>query len=254
MKTFNLIFKNKIKFKLVDIDTIITAKPFKALFPIKPITLDEIKKDMEKKGFDNSQPLVIWKEKQVLIDGHTRLESAKLSGIEKVPITEKSFQSEDKAIEYAIHLQQNRRNLTDAELINCITHYDSKKSKGRPKKGLHEPLSEKGKSADITAKKLGISPTKVKKLRAIEEKGNPELKCAVKSGEKTVNQAYAELKEKDNPQKPSNKLNRKLEILKYDFGNGDIEILKINTTNLPNPDLLESYKQSLVEVTESVFA
>lgn len=131
---------------------------------------------MKKRGFDNSQPLLIWKEREILIDGHTRLKAAQEAGRNHVPVYEKSFESESEALEYTIHLQKDRRNLTDAELYACILELDKRQPHGGDRQ------SDKFKSPDgllnhdnstssrqRTAEVVGTSPTKVQKVRTIED-------------------------------------------------------------------------------------
>ena len=48
-------------------------------------------------------------------------------GVTHVPEAEKYFQTEDDALEYAIHNQRNRRNLTAAEMLNCVRVLDERK-------------------------------------------------------------------------------------------------------------------------------
>ncbi|MGQ9628668.1 MAG: hypothetical protein ACUVV0_17410 [Anaerolineae bacterium] len=110
-------------------------------------------------GYDQSQPILVWDEGRAVIDGHTRLKAAQEVGIDDVPVYYKSFATEDEALAYAIHLQRNRRNLTDAEIIRCIEALDRRKQAGRPSKKLasNDANFKKGKSAQETAKVVGVS-------------------------------------------------------------------------------------------------
>ena len=76
--------------------------------------------------------------KVTVVDGHTRLKAALQIGLSKVPIMLKHFSDEEEALEYAIHCQSDRRNLTDAELLNCISLIDSKYSRGGSSKNARE--------------------------------------------------------------------------------------------------------------------
>ena len=166
--------------------------PFKDLFPIRENILNEIVNDMKKNGFDHTRPIVLWQgHKFTVLDGHTRLEAAKRTNIFEVPVEVKSFSSEEEALAYTIRCQRNRRNLTDQEILQCISELDKRKT-------MAEAGAMKGKklathvarSSDETAKVLGVNRGKVEKARAVLDKAPDEIKEAVKSGEMSINKAY----------------------------------------------------------------
>ena len=166
-------------------DSIRTAAPFKNLFPIREDVLNRIVTDMEKHGFDSGHPIVVWSGKKLtVVDGHTRLLAAIKLGIETIPVVVREFANEKAALEYAIGSQRNRRNLTDAELMKCISALDHRKKKGPQKDRPH------GKSADRTAMLLGTSRIKVEKIRSIIDHAPEEIKEAIRSGNLTINKAY----------------------------------------------------------------
>ena len=169
-----------------------TASPFKDLFPIKETVLNEIAEDMKQNGYDYAHPIIIWAgHKVTVVDGHTRLKAALKIGLSKVPITLKEFANEDEALQYAIRSQSNRRNLTDAELLNCITQLDKRNAVGRPSK-IPPRGGISGGSAEHTAGLLGISRTKVERLRTVHDHATDKIKNAVASGKMSVNKAYNE--------------------------------------------------------------
>ena len=178
------------KISMMDTLTIRTAAPFKNLFPIRENLLDEIAADMKANGYDFAHPIIIWAgHKVTVVDGHTRLAAALKIGLTKVPITLKEFKSEDEALQYAIKSQSHRRNLTDAELLACISELDKRKPVGRPgKTPSREGIS--GESAENTAKLLNISRAKVERLRTVKDHGSDKTKAAVASGKMTINIAY----------------------------------------------------------------
>jgi CxxC motif-containing protein len=102
-------------------------------------------------------------------------------------------------LEYAIHNQRDRRNMSDAELLACIEVLDEKMSrkeagaKGGKKEAKAEPTHEK------TAKTLKVSKTKVSEARAVlsDEKATAE----VKAGKKTISKAAKEVRESKKPVK-----------------------------------------------------
>ncbi len=111
-----------------------THESFEAMFPINPELLEKIENDMRDGTYDLSQPVILatWKgqKEPVCIDGHTRLKAAIDIGIEEVSIWIHEFDSEQEAIEHAIKLQQNRRNMTDADILVCVALLDSKRPRG----------------------------------------------------------------------------------------------------------------------------
>lgn len=187
-----------------------TRSPFKDLFPIQVGTLSDIVDDMKVRGFDPDYPILLgmFPDGYAVVDGHTRTAGAINAEIELVPVIKREFSSDQEALDYAIHLQRDRRNITDSELFTYIKAVDQLKSKGRKEMGSPEPISSTseelgstepdytGRSADRTAELTGTSATKVKKARAIEREGSEELKEQVRTGKKSINSAYGEVKEK----------------------------------------------------------
>lgn len=176
-------------------DKIKTAEPFDDLFPIDATTLDAIADDMRRNGYDALQPIILWQGKGCVIDGHTRLEAARLLKISDVPVVQKAFADEDAAVAYAIHCQRDRRNLTDADIQRWVRELRVRREVGRPKEeiGSPEPInSEKERIAKI----IGTSSVKVQKAMTIEDHAPAEVKAAVASGEKSINAAYEETQER----------------------------------------------------------
>ena len=111
-------------------------------------------------------------------NGHTRLHAAIAAGIDDVPVVLRAFFDEDTAVEYAIHCQRDRRNLSDADILRWIAEVDKRRSKqeraamaGRPKAGENLASSEakfnrqERKSAQQTADIVGTSRAKVEQAR-----------------------------------------------------------------------------------------
>jgi hypothetical protein len=169
-----------------------TRFPFDSLFPVHPDILTNIKKDMAEQGYDLSQPIVIWDEQGVVVDGHTRLQAARELGLEDIQIYFKSFKDEDEALAYAIRNQRNRRNLTEPEILRCIEVLDGRKKAGRPPEKLapNGANLEKGISALETAKLVGISARKVERARVVLDHAEETVKEAVRGGALSINRAY----------------------------------------------------------------
>jgi len=177
---------------------ITTRSPFKDLFPIRENILNEIVKDIKENGFDKSRPIVLWRKCGLtVVDGHTRLRSAEIAKIKDIPTVMKDFPNERAALEYAIKCQRNRRNLTDQEILQCVSELDKRKTKSQAGKvGRNKQLGQApsgaclGKTAEDTAQTLGISSRKIERARAVLDKASEEVKEAVKSGEMSINKAY----------------------------------------------------------------
>ena len=184
------LFVTKEEVMMLDPMAIHTASPFKDLFPIREKDLKNIEESMKNNGFNSGLPITLWAgHDTIVVDGHTRLAAAQKLLFARIPVILKNFKDEDEALKYAIEMQTNRRNLTDAELINCINELDKRMKEGRPEKTATR-VAVNGRSSENTAKLLGTSRGKVEKIRAINDHASDEVKEAVKSGEMSVNMAY----------------------------------------------------------------
>ncbi len=185
-----------------------THQTFEQLFPIRAELVNKIEQDMREGKYDLSQPVILatWQgqEEPVCIDGHTRLKAAINAGIEDLPVWTHEFDSEQEAIEKAIKLQQNRRNLTDADITVCVAALDSRRIRGgdrrsdeaKSKASSDAIENSPSKSATETAELLGISTTKVERTRSLLNHGDPETIDEVKKGKKSINRATKEIREK----------------------------------------------------------
>lgn len=179
--------------------------PFKTLFKMDEAVLKSIEEDMRKNGYDMVHPVVIWGGNMgILIDGHTRLEAATNAGLLDIPVVAKDFEDEEEALEYAIKSQRNRRNLSNDELLKCLTELDKRKSVGRPDKTATN-MAIKGRSSEHTAELLGISRGKVEKLRTIKDHGSPEIMQSVSNGEMSIDRGYKETMQLRNADKTPQK-------------------------------------------------
>ncbi|MCG8686303.1 MAG: ParB/RepB/Spo0J family partition protein [Desulfobacterales bacterium] len=170
-----------------------TRAPFDTLFPIKDDTLGAIRQDMDANGFDPVFPIVVWTEESIVVDGHTRFTAARELGLETVPVVFKSFDNEDDALLYSFHIQRNRRNMADDDILKCLALLDNiHSSEDEP-----EDASKKTRKAvnQERAKELGISADKVDKARKVMEHGDNQIQDQVKSGKKSINQAFNEIQE-----------------------------------------------------------
>ena len=186
------VFVSSEEVSMLDPTIIKTASPFKDLFPVREAELDRVVESMKADGYDSAHPIILWAGHNVtVVDGHTRLAAAKKLLFAQIPVIHKEFKDEAEALEYAIKSQRNRRNLTDADLLRCVTELDKRMKEGRPGKTATN-LAVNGRSSENTAKLLGTSRGKVEKIRTINDHASDEVKEAVKSGKLSVNKAYNE--------------------------------------------------------------
>ncbi|WP_232367202.1 ParB/RepB/Spo0J family partition protein [Desulfocicer vacuolatum] len=187
------------KTELIAISELRVEAPFSSLFPIGKETLEAIATDMRAGGFDDSFPLIVWEGKNVVVDGHTRFAAARELNLEAVPVLYKNFENEDDAILYCFHIQRNRRNLADDDILRCLEVLDNINPPVRENKKERDgtslpPVTKKEKDI-LRAKELGTSVAKAQKARKLLEHGDDEIKQSVASGEKSINQAYQEVQE-----------------------------------------------------------
>jgi ParB-like chromosome segregation protein Spo0J len=179
-----------------------TKHTFSSLFNINEKTLDDIIQNMKEYGYDPAFPLTLWED--VVIDGHTRLMAALTCDIFEVPVFQKEFANEKEALDYAIHNQRARRNLSEAELLRCIEAIDKPMSKEEAgaKGGTSNFESKNAKiipSHIETAETLGIGQSKVSDARTVLK--DETAKKEVESGKKTIAAAAKDVREKNKPKK-----------------------------------------------------
>lgn len=200
-----MIFKNKInntiniiqnaldseRIKMVEISKLKFDKDFKELFAQEPDKVERIYQDMLIRGFDKSQPIIVTKDNCIL-DGNSRFMAATKAGIKMVPVVYKTFADKNEAIKYELHLQLNRRNLSDAEILKMFKRLEELKNQSK-KDG--KPISEFTNSK--IAAQLKKSERQVQKIRELTKKADNETLMKVETGEISINQAYSEIKKSE---------------------------------------------------------
>jgi ParB family chromosome partitioning protein len=156
-----------------------TDPSLESIFVIKAETLEAIIVSMQESGYDHAEPIVVWKGKNIVVDGHTRLKAATAAGIVEIPVEEKEFAALEAAKEYTRKRQINRRNLSQSEIYEAAAKLPNK-----------EERDGTGRAAEILAKELGISAATVSHARAVAASAPPEIIDQVKQNKMTINQAY----------------------------------------------------------------
>jgi ParB family chromosome partitioning protein len=149
------------------------------MFTVDAEILASIVASMRESGYDKSQPLVLWKGKGVVVDGHTRLQAAREAGVPEIPVEEKDFASIEDAKLYAYRCQAERRNLTPAEILAAAMELWPKDSRDGT-----------GRASEILAKNLGVSPSTVKHAQAVAHEGSPEIIDGVRKNRMSIDKAY----------------------------------------------------------------
>ena len=179
--------------KSIKINEIEYHSDFQALFKIDDELLKRIIKSIDDDGFDNSQPVHIWKVTEAdgtvhnyLIDGYTRIAALKQLGYETVPYFEHKFETFEEAYKYVLGLQVNRRNLESSELLRNVS------------KLLETDFVQnaEGKKSEVIAEVLGVSDRTVEKAISVSENADEETLAKIESGELSVNKAYKQEKAK----------------------------------------------------------
>ena len=144
---------------------------------------------MKEHGFDKSQPIIATKDGSIL-DGNSRFMAANQIGIKYVPVVYKDFADKNEALKYELHLQLDRRNLSDAEVFVMFKKLEEMKQTAK---------SEDKSTEDFTdvklAEQLKKSERQVQKMRELSKKADEQTLNKVASGELTINQAYSVVKE-----------------------------------------------------------
>lgn len=186
--------------RMVKVADIKIADTFKALFAPKPATVQLLTDDMKRRGFDPAHRIVIWAESGELVDGHCRKAAAEAAGTEEIPAVLVSFATEDDAIEYAIHTQCARRNLSDADILCLVEQLDRLRARGGDRRSAGAsstaPSGAVERSSEETAGKIGVSARTVERARRVIKSEKPDIIASVKAGTTSINKAQAQLKPK----------------------------------------------------------
>ena len=173
---------------MVEISKLHFDKDFKELFAQEPEKVDRICKDMLINGFDKSQPIIATEDGSIL-DGNSRYMAASKADIKIVPVIYKNFPNKNEALIYELHLQLDRRNLSDAEIFKMFTKLEEMKTSAK-KEGNSIDCFSDAKIADSIHK----SERQVQKIRELTRKAAPVTLHKIESGEISINQAYSEIK------------------------------------------------------------
>jgi site-specific DNA-methyltransferase (adenine-specific) len=135
------------------------------------------------------EPLVVWRETGILLDGHHRLDICRRNG-KKFKTVELSFASEAEALAWVIDNQIGRRNLSETQRAMCAA---ARANLAHGQKEADVPI---GTSAEEAADKFRVSRRSVFRAKKVLDEGVDELKAACRADQIPVSVA-AEIAELD---------------------------------------------------------
>lgn len=171
---------------------------FRSLIP--PLSEDEFKQLEENCKRDGIlDNLKTWR--GILIDGHNRYKIA-MKWDMPYAVDEMYFKSRDEVVRWIILNQFGRRNLSDYDRGVLVLKLKSLFSdKAQERKNLGRKSDEGQKRTDVELGKLAnMGKDKIRQIEIIEAKASEPVKQQVRSGEKSINQAYLEIKDKERKQ------------------------------------------------------
>lgn len=194
---------------------IVIDSEFQSLIP--PLSDDEydrLEKSLVKNGYqDWREPIITWN--GTIIDGHNRYHICDEHGI-KFKQMEMEFESREAAKIWIIENQFKRRNLKPydrsvlaLQLEPLYAAEAKRKQTASLRRGSESPVSQKSderetpiRTDEQLAKLAGTSRDTIRKVKVIESEassGNQtaiDARAAIKSGEKSINKAYLEVRPK----------------------------------------------------------
>jgi ParB-like chromosome segregation protein Spo0J len=168
--------------KLMPVADIEEDPEIAGIFRIHDNTLESVVRSMRLNGYDRAEPVVLWKGKSTVVDGHTRVRAAIKVGITEIPVIEKEFESLEEAILYTFERQANRRNLEQAEIMAAAAALRDKAKDGS------------GRGAELLARKLNVAPSTLYRARKICVEAEEEDLKAIQDGKATINEVYKKVK------------------------------------------------------------
>lgn len=186
--------------------SIFVNKEMRALIPpLSEEELDQLEENVLAEGIRD--PLVTWPQpdgREMLIDGHNRFDiSCRHNGI-PFKVVRKEFADMDEAKVWVINNQLGRRNIHEldkAALLAVEEKIVARQAEERQRStrfgGDGKISTAAGATRDIMGEKMGVSGKQYEKLKTINEKATEHTKQQIRDGEKSVNRAYIEIKEKE---------------------------------------------------------
>jgi len=190
----------------------ITIDPeFQALIP--PLSKDEyeqLEQNILRDGIRD--PLVVWPQEDgtdILIDGHNRWSIARRHQQLFVNYKQIHFEDRKEAKRWIILNQFGRRNINEwqrfdlTKELETLEKTEAKKRMSDGGKGVPTLAQDKGKTRDKMASMIGVSHGTYDKMKTIDAEADAHTKQQVRAGEKSINQAYNEIKAREIKRMPT---------------------------------------------------
>jgi 16S rRNA G966 N2-methylase RsmD len=207
---------------------LIVDNEFESLIPpLSEEELDELEHSIFKHGCRDA--LVVWKGKNILLDGHHRYHVCSLNTI-PFAVKEIELESREDAMDWIIRNQFGRRNLSNYERCRLVLKLEaiiSAKAK--------EHMSLGGKGCQISdkpidtkkelAKVARVSHDTIHRVKKIEEKATPEQKHKLQIGEASINEVFKELSKAEKAARKEAKRQELIEKAEQVDPDGIVEII-----------------------------
>ena len=167
---------------------------FKNLLP--ELTREEytgLERDIVKHGI--LSPIILWND--TIIDGHNRYAIAQAHRFPEsaIPTKEIKFDGKAQAMQWIVDHQFAKRNLEKSERMRLLMKIEAQIAKEKSAKSIAnlkqnsdgsnlEHREEDGRTAEIMAKKMGVSKNTYKDMKTIIEKGTPDQIARMDKGGK----------------------------------------------------------------------
>ncbi len=175
----------------IDIKVDAEIKAF--LTPLTARELEGLKADIEQNGI--REPLIIWEEECILLDGHNRYAIAQELGI-KFPVKMMKFGSREEVLEWMAENQMGRRNLDAGQRGTIVADIISNEIEAEIKKSVNltkKDLSELGSLAKKKYSKIfDVNIRYIEMARKVKQE-NPDLFNKIKKGEISLKKANSEI-------------------------------------------------------------
>ena len=177
-------------------------KEFREIIPsLQPNEFLQLENSLKAEG--NREPIIIWREKRLLLDGHNRYDICHKYNIELKPPLELSFLNREDAQVWIIQNQFGRRNLSAYQrsvLALKLEAIEVSRSKQRMLSGKKlDPAqnSAQGETRDTLAKIANVSHDTIAKVKIIEKKATLEQREKLATGKATINQVFVSVKREE---------------------------------------------------------
>lgn len=169
--------------------------------PLTAVEYTQLENSLKVEG--NREPIVVWKETNLVLDGHNRYDICHKHNIKLKEPLRLSFSDRDTAAIWIINNQLSRRNLTPYQRSALelrreeIIKAQSKAKEHERKSTLQNSVESTSQTTDTQkelAKAAKVSHDTIWKVKQVEERAPEIIKEQARKGDISVNQAYTELK------------------------------------------------------------